>query len=292
MSRTGSTSEQRLPTSWRPWLRLALIAGPLLTAATPASAGWTVRNVPGTPTDVEVWDATRFSVSTTSGVWLYSKDGGMLASIPTNGHPATPIGSYLTSQGCFLAFMSDDNVLTTPNACGDPDGPVGAGSIATLIKAEGTETGAVYVLSREGTPSDARVTFTPPGGVEPRPWLEKEVRSGSPMTLGAERYGGSEHALMALGFNRDVLFYWLVDGDSPPASIYRIANAGLPPKEVQTIDLFPAGGSAPTALYGWDTGLYRGVLARSGGSFQEVPLPGGPGQVTALDVNTPTESPC
>jgi uncharacterized protein (TIGR03382 family) len=282
MSRTGSTSEQNWPTRWRPRLRLALVAGLLLTVATTASAGWTPRDVPGTPNDVEVWDATRFSVSTSSGAYLLSTDGGTLASLPSDS--AFPTGTYLLSHGCFIGFMSNGSVVS-PGTCTSEWGPFGD-SYYSVIKVKATETGAAYAVAREPALGDSRVAYSPPSGFETRPWLEsQQTLSGTAMTVGVLSQGASEHALVAVSVLREVRLHWLTDGAQ--AVRYTIADAGVPPKEVQTIDLFPAGGTAPTALFGWDNGLYRGPLTRDGGyPFQEVPLPGGPGSVTAVDVNT------
>lgn len=265
----------------------ALMAGLLLTVATTASAGWTVRDVPGTPNAVEVWDATRFSVSTTSGAYLYSTDGGTLAAI-TSGASAS---SYLTSGDCFASFLSaNDGVRESPAGCTPTQaGPFGdTGLPGSKVKA--TDTGAFYALVQE-TILDTKMAFGPPGSFDARPWLPPEVLSGTAMTLGVTHHGANEHALVALGFVPNVSLYWLVDGakvqDAPVANL---SDGSFPLKEVQTIDLVSTGKADPTALIGWNTALYRGDMIRGPGNaeipLQQVPLPGGPGLVTALDVNT------
>lgn len=287
MSRTGSTSEQSSPTKGRARVRLALVAGLLLTAATTASAGWTVRDVPGTPNDVEVWDATRYSVSTSSGAWLYSTDGGTLASV--NGAPSS--STYLVSPGCFASFVSNDAVEMSPAACElNLAGPFGDARL-TDAKVKTTDTGAFYAWVHEPQPdNETRTAFGPPGSFGARPWGSQQWLSGTPMTAGVARHGVAEHALAAVGWVRDANLYWLVDGAKVSFEPVATFNDGsLPPKEVQTIDLVSTGRADPTALVGWNNGLYRGDLIRvpnPGIAFQQVPLPGGPGLVTALDVNT------
>lgn len=271
-------------------MRLALVAGLLLTVATTASAGWTVKDVPGTPTDVEVWDDTRYSVSTNNGAWLYSTDGGTLASIS-----AVPSSStYLVGPGCFASFVNNDAVVVSPTGCTpNSSGPFGDTRL-TGAKVKTTETGAFYAWVQEPPPdNDTRTAYGPPGSFGARPWLgQQQLFSGTPMTVGVAHHGVSEHALAAVGLVRDANLYWLVDGAPVSARPVATFNDGsLPPKEVQTIDLISTGRADPTALVGWNTGLYRGDLNRvtdAGVSFQQVPLAGGPGLVTAVDVNTGT----
>ena len=102
------------------------------------------------------------------------------------------------------------------------------------------------------------------------------------MTLGVTHHGANEHALVALGLVPNVNLFWLVDGakvqDAPVANL---SDGSFPLKEVQTIDLVSTGKANPTALIGWNTGLYRGDMIRGPGhaeiSLQQVPLPRGPG---------------
>jgi uncharacterized protein (TIGR03382 family) len=257
------------------------MAGLLLTVATTARAGWTVKPVQGTPNDVEVWDATRFSVSTSTGAWLYSTDGGTLASLSAGG--SMPVGTYLTSQGCFLAFRTDNIV---PSTCGALPGPYTGTASVDIVKVKATETGAAYAMSSELAQRNTFVSFKPPGNFDAGNWVQgPEIISESSMNVAALSQGGLEHALVAVGHLRNVELYWFTNGTR--ASPFILPDAGLPPRPVQTIDLFPAGGTTPTALFGWDNKLYRGPLVGTGGfPFQEVSLPGGPGSVTALDVNT------
>lgn len=264
-------------------MRLALMAGLLLMVATTASASWTVQDVPGTPNDVEVWDDTRFSVSTSTGAYLYSKEGVTLASLATG--PST--GTYLTGNGCFASFVSNDAVASPANCAGTAT-VLGDNRLAGP-KVKATETRAFYALVQDPDLGAARVAFGPPGSFEARPWRSHQPFSGTAMTLGVAHHGASEHALAAVGFFRDVNLHWLIDGSPASTPITPLTDGSFPPKEVQTIDLFPTGRADPTALLGWNTGLYRGELTRGPGasvSFGEVPLPGGPGLVTALDVNT------
>ncbi|KFE69342.1 hypothetical protein DB31_6317 [Hyalangium minutum] len=259
------------------------MAGLLLTVATTASASWTVKDVPGTPNDVEVWDDTRFSVSTSTGAYLYSTDGGTLASLSTG--PST--GTYLTGNGCFASFVSNDSVVSPAN-CAGADNVLGDNRLAGP-KVKATETGAFYALVQEPDLGAARVAFGPPGSFEARPWRSYQLFSGTAMALGVAHHGAAEHALAAVSFLRDVNLHWLIDGSPAGTPITPLNDGSFPPKEVQTIDLFPTGRADPTALLGWNNGLYRGELSRGPGanvSFGEVPLPGGPGLVTALDVNT------
>lgn len=259
------------------------MAGLLLTMATTASASWTVKDVPGTPNDVEVWDDTRFSVSTNTGAYLYSTDGRTLASLATG--PST--GTYLTGNGCFASFVSNDAVASPANCAGTAN--VLGDSRLAGPKVKATETRAFYALVQDPDLGAARVAFGPPGSFEARPWLSNQSFSGTAMTLGVAHHGAAEHALAAVGFFRDVNLHWLIDGSPAGTPITPLTDGISPPKVVQTIDLFPTGRADPTALLGWNNGLYRGELSRGPGanvSFGQVPLPGGPGLVTALDVNT------
>ncbi|HYH99576.1 MYXO-CTERM sorting domain-containing protein [Hyalangium sp.] len=287
MSQTGSTSEQNWPTRWRPRLRLALIVGVLLGAITPsARAGWSVRSVQGVPNDVEVWDPSLFSVSTSTGAWLLSTDGTTLASIPSV-PPRYPSGTYRMSGGCFLAFLDGDTVESVlPAFCANGTGPIGNTSIQVL-RVKATETGAAYAMGREFSPAGTRIGFTSPANFDSRPWGQggQPSLTGTPMTLGVVHHGTSDHALIATGLTRETQLHWLVDGVR--TGVFRVFDGGPPAKEVQTIDLFAGGGNTPTALFGWSTGLQRGRLVTDGGTpFQEVSLPGGPGAVAAVDVNT------
>ena len=264
------------------------MASLLLTVATTASAGWTVKDVQGTPNDVEVWDATRFSVSTTSGSYLYSTDGGTLASI-TSGASAS---SYLTSGGCFASFLNNDVVAASPAGCTtNLSGPFGDSRLPGA-KVKTTDTGAFYALVQEPLPdNDTQVAFGPPGSFDARPWLPTQLFSGTAMTLGVTRHGADEHALAAVGLVPNVNLYWLINGANVQGTpVATLSDGSFPLKEVQTIDLISTGRADPTALIGWNTSLYRGDMIRGPGGasvpLQQVPLPGGPGLVTALDVNT------
>ena len=121
--------------------------------------------MPGTPNDVEVWDATRFSVSTTSGAYLYSTGGGTLAAI-TSGASAS---SYLTSGDCFASFWStSDGVKESPAGCTlNLLGPFGdSGLPGSKVKATARGPSTRWSERRLlGT----KTAFGPPGSFDARP---------------------------------------------------------------------------------------------------------------------------
>ncbi|WP_224360726.1 MYXO-CTERM sorting domain-containing protein [Hyalangium versicolor] len=253
---------------------------------TAAHADWEVKTVQGTPNDVQVWAPGVYSVATTSGGYLF-QGGGVSNTDPV---ASSVMGTRLKGNGCFDSYSRRDPTQSKPNGCLRLNIFVDQNADLARVKSSGS--GAAYALGKSSMfPSTALVAFSPGDllawGPQPKPEL-----TGNPMALGAVSQGGAEHALVALGAvsGEQVDLYWFVDGGQ--RAVYGMVpdagppDAGLLPA-VQAIDLFPAGGTTPTALFSWGSDLYRGPLVNgTQPSFVKVPLPTPAGTVTGVDVNT------
>ncbi len=282
MNRTGSTSEQKSPTEWQIRLGLVLVVGVLLLMATTASAGWGTRSVPGTPSDVRVWAPGVFSVATDSGAWLERADGGTVF-INT---PDKALGTYHNpSTGCFMALRENGDELGIAPCDG-------GASIARTgnLRVTTNEAGVAFVMLADEGNTYASHLFraSVPGS---KSWVEidQDIQGRISNALGALNMGGSEHVL--LGTKRilsanDGMLYWYRDGVE--VASYSFPDPGAFPgvRDSEVIELFPAGGSTPTALFSWADSLYRGTLVAGQNPFRVMSYPGGDGTITALDVNT------
>jgi hypothetical protein len=284
MSRTGSISEQKSPTKWRLRLGLALVVGVLLMMATSASAGWGTRSVPGSPNDVRIWAPGVFSVATDAGAWLERADGGTEFISP----PDMAEGSfYNPSTGCFLAFhRADGGVQGNASCTGNTSLPVRA---SIRVRVRTTEAGAGFVFLDEGAGTSALRLYRAdhPGQ---SPWLQTVMSIvGQPRAsnaLGVLRMGSAEEVLFGIKEFNAVTLYWYRN-DFEMASYFFDAPTSAPVVSgSEVVDLFPAGGDTPTALFSWGNSLYRGTLEQGGSPFMELSYPGGEGTITALDVNT------
>lgn len=282
MSPTGSTSEQKSRTEWQVRLGLVLVVGVLLLIATSASAGWGTRSVPGSPNDVRIWAPGVFSVATDSGAYLEHADGGTVF-INT---PDKTSGTYHNpSTGCFMALRET----------GDERGITPCGTNATImrtgdLRATTNEAGVAFVMLKDDVNAFASHLFraSAPGvspWVEIDPFIEGKISNA----LAALNMGGSEHVLLGtktINSTNDGKLYWYLNGVE--VASYAFPDPGPFPgvRDSEALDLFPAGGSTPTALFSWANGLYRGTLVAGQNPFSAISFPGGNGTVTALDVNT------
>jgi hypothetical protein len=286
MSRTGSTSEQKPPTRGQARLRLVLLATVLMVVATTASAGWQVKSVTGTPTDVEVWAPGVYSVATTSqGAWLDPGDGGTPDAFGTN----QAVGTYYNPlTGCFMIFRSSNNDSGFL-ACGHVV-PIFPGLTTSVRRVKATPTSASYAVGRDTVLPQAHTAWTLDGGS--RAWtVIRSDLSGMPTNaLAVMNMGGSEDAVFALKLfssTYDGMLYWYRDGVEQ--GVYSFPDPGYAPiaSNAPAMAVFAAEGTTPTALFGWVNSLYRGTLVAGGGNpFTQVFFPGGEGSVTAVSVNT------
>ncbi len=277
MSRTGSTYARKWPTSWGPKLRLALLAGTLLVATSAAHAEWKTRDVPGTPNDVQVWAPENFSVTTSQGAYLF-QDGGVSQQVLST----QAVGARLRSTGCFEVFLKGDTITSSPAGCAIGN-IFGSGSYE-LSRVRTTESGAAYVLAKQQTQQMVEMAFSPTESARWGP-TSKPQFLGSTVALGVLGQGNSEQALFAVGKPGEADLYWYVDGVQQGR--YVLTDTSPAPKDIQAIDVFPAGDPNPTALFGWAGKLYRGTLVSGNQpSFSPVPLPMDPVTVTGVDVNT------
>jgi MYXO-CTERM domain-containing protein len=282
MRRTGSISEQKWPTRWAARLRLAAALGLLLAAVPRARADWVPLEFAGTPTDVEAWAPGVYSVSTNQGFWYVAVNGGVPLFVPS-GDPS--MGTYRNSTtGCFLSFLQPGSVVGSP--CTPTSTPILTQPFLQRVKA--TESRAAYAAANE-VGDEAWVGFTSDvsDGGAPRPWTPRERLLGlrASKGMGVLRLGTADDALIA--FKNSVFatqLIWYRNGARQVT--FTVPGLGGP-QEVQNIDLFPGGGTTPTALFGWSDGLRRGTLTAAGGTpFTLVPLPDSPWAVNGVDVNT------
>ncbi|HVG63126.1 MAG TPA: hypothetical protein VNA24_31475 [Hyalangium sp.] len=281
MSRTGSTCEQKSPTKWRLRLGLALVVGVLL-MATSASAGWSRRTVPGSPNDVRVWAPGVFSVATDAGAWL-ERANGTTSFIPTDDKAE---GSFHNpANDCFMALRHSGSEEGIDPPCDRDEEILDSASIRLrtnsagvgflfLDEGRGTDRFHLYRAESPGTSRWEEITRLGVGPVQPS------------NALGALLMGGSEDVLFAIKEIGGVTLYWY--RDFAEADTHRMDAPVSAPvvRDSEVVDLFPAGGDTPTALFSWGNSLYRGTLVQGGSSFTELSYPGGEGTITALDVNT------
>jgi uncharacterized protein (TIGR03382 family) len=285
MSPTGSTSEQKSPTKWQLRLGLVLMLGLLLLMATTASAGWSTRTAPGTPIEVRVWAPGVFSVATDAGAWLTRADG-TTAFINTVGDAVA--SHHTPGTTCFAAIQSDGT--GRGNAPCDRNLTLDLARVVRRVRS--TDAGVSFALleARDNLNISQLYWTSDLGSI---PWslragdiLGLPSRGLSVLSMGG---AGSEDVLLGtlrFGPGTENKLHWY-RGNIKMAE-YGVPDAGSPPvvRDMEVIDLFPAGGSTPTALVGWGNSLFRGTLGDGGSPFSGVPYPGGEGSVTALDVNT------
>jgi uncharacterized protein (TIGR03382 family) len=283
MSPTGSTSEQKSPTEWKLRLLLALVVSVLLMMATTASAGWSARNISSTPNEVRVWAPEVYSVTSDAGAWMTRADGSTVF-INTAG---VAVGSYYApGTTCFAAFANDGS--------GRGHAPCDRNLQMDLARAvrrvRSTETGANFALLESSEVLNvSQLRWTPAVGSTPWSLRAGDIQGPPSKGLGVLRMGDSEDVLLGTlpyGPGTQHKLHWY-RGTIKMAE-YSVPDAGGTPvvRDMEVIDLFPAGGSTPTALVGWGNSLYRGTLGDGGTPFGAVPYPGGEGSVIALDVNT------
>ncbi len=283
MSPTGSTSEQKSRTEWKVRLALALVVGVLLLMATAASAGWRTKTVPGAPNDVRVWAPGVFSVATDSGAYLDRADAGT-SFINT---PVEAVGSYYNpSTGCFVAYQINGNERVNPSCASESTIEL----TDDLRRVKSNESGAGFALLESRFSRGLSQLFkSPSSGTSLWSQLVGDVPGPPSKALGVLNMGGAEHVLLGIkrftGAN-DHRLYWFSNASY-------VAEYGFPPavgipvvRDSEVVDLFPAGGATPTALYSWGNSLYRGTLVPGQNPFTPVAYPGGEGSITALDVNT------
>ncbi len=280
MSPTGSTSEQKSPTELKLRLLLTLVVCVLLMMATTASAGWRARTAPGTPKEAKVWAPGVFSVATTDGGELVRADGGTAFISATSGQA---VGSYYSpSRDCFTIYRrTGDEIGIAPCARNVSIAP------SLDLRVTTSEAGAGYALVGIDTMSSALYRAAVPGSSL---WtaIDPDIVGRSSNAISALSTGGAEHVLLGtrnVAAGNGAVLYWYRDGVE--TATYSFApQAATVARDSEVIDLFPAGGSTPTALFGWGNSLYRGTLGDGGTPFSTVPYPGGEGSITALDVNT------
>ena len=266
----------------RNWLarrRLPLVAitGLLLCVAFSASAEWTVRDLPSTPHQVEVWTPDVYSVSTLQAGWLLSLDGGSVRSNPPS------VGTYSTHTGCFASFQPSGTVAANPVGC-VPSANILPLVPAQLTQVKHTQAGHAYALGFRNA-SEAEFAYADGGVFTPGPW--QFLQPPLPTTATTEALGvlslqSGAHALFGVK-TPAMAFHWY---RGPQLLATYVAPAPQATAVPLAIDLFPSGGSSPTALLGTSAGLLRGTLGDAGFPFSAVPLPGGEWAVPSVDVNT------
>ncbi len=283
MSPTGSTSEQKSPTEWKLRLMLALVMGVLLMMATTASAGWSARNIPSTPNEVKVWAPEVFSVTTDAGAWLTRADGSTVF-INTAGDA---VGSYhVPGTTCFAAFLNDGS----GRGIAPCDRNLQIEVARSVRRVRSTETGASFaLLESRDVLNVSQLRWTPAVGNTPWSLRAGDIQGPPSKGLGVLSMGNSEDVLLGTlqyGPGTQPKLHWY--RGTVKMAEYSVPDAGGTPvvRDMEVIDLFPAGGSTPTALVGWGNSLYRGTLGDGGTPFSAVAYPGGEGTITALDVNT------
>jgi hypothetical protein len=282
MSRTGSTSEQKSPTEWRLRLGLALVVGVLLLMATSASAGWGTRTVPGSPNDVRIWAPGTFSVATDAGAWLERAD----RSTEFISTPDKAEGSfYNPSRGCFLAFHRGDGGVQGNASClGNTSLPASTSIIRVRVRT--TEAGAGFLLLHErGGANPVRLYRADSPGESQ--WVDIVTLDDSQLrasnALGVLRMDNAEDVVFGAKDTFGGALYWY-RGSAQLASYFFDGPVNAPVvSDSEVVDLFPAAGNTPAALFSWGNSLYRVML---GDPEEELPYPGGEGSITALDVNT------
>jgi uncharacterized protein (TIGR03382 family) len=254
-----------------------LIAGLLLAMQGTARAEWQVHSVDGgTPSDVEVWTPDLYSVSTEQGAWLLARDGGTRVQLTYSASPPSVGTVYYPATDCFASFWQDGRVTASPANCApqvnilyDPH---------QLFRVKHTQDAGAAYASGITSSQEVQFVYGQRGSYGPSPWALLQpfpVNTPESRALGVLSMANGNHALF--GDSSGNLHWYL---ESQPQGRFP-SNAGVP----QGIDLFPGDGGL-TALVGMSTGLLRAPLTAGGVSFSTMQLPGGPGSVTSVDVNT------
>jgi uncharacterized protein (TIGR03382 family) len=229
---------------------------------------------------VKVWAPGVFSVATSDGGELVRADGGTVFVSATSGQA---VGSYYSpSRDCFTIYRkTGDEIGVAPCARNV--------SIASSLDLRFTtsEAGAGYALASMSTSSSALYRSALPGSSS---WttVDQSINGRMSNAISALSMGGAEHVLLgtrAVTAGSGAVLYWYRDGVETATYSFAPEPAAIA-RDSEVVDLFPAGGSTPTALFGWGNSLYRGTLGDGGTPFGAVPYPGGEGSITALDVNT------
>ncbi|MBJ6765825.1 hypothetical protein JGU66_34150 [Myxococcaceae bacterium JPH2] len=255
-----------------------------LLVSSSAWADWQVKSVPGTPSAVEVWSRTEFGVATNNGLSLFSNGTA------TMGLGGAFMGLGRTAQGCVLAVRGDSTVVSV-GACSSLEGAhLYPTSVAYTMKAvRFTPDGSVGFALANSTPLefDYRSSLVPPqdGSFLWGPLLTPGTTPAGLDFAAVLTHGGATHALFSEIPNAN--FRWFRD----TAMTVIAAPSSNPPKKANALALFAGeDASNPTALFGNDSGLYRGTLGTSAYPFVPVALPGGAMNVLGMDVNTGTGS--
>ncbi|MDY7232581.1 hypothetical protein [Hyalangium rubrum] len=274
-------SERKWPTRTGFRIRLALVVGFLLAMMGTARADWEMREVPGTPDDVEVWPNGLYSVSTTQGAYLYAPGGGTLRSLP--GFWA--VGTHLSDGGCFAAFRRDDGVESVPTGCAPSADLFATGDAPNLTRVKHTRAGNAFAWGVDTVSGSALLAYGDGGVRQPGPWALLYNEPGlTTDALGVLSLDSGEHALV--GIRPGAMGFLWYRGDQLQASY--VAPGPYTPASPLAIELIPSGTAAPTALLATTSGLLRGTLDTSAFPFAEVDVP--PQfrgtTVASVDVNT------